>query len=274
MQTGYWGENDYGENMGAIFAFGFALIIGFVGLILLVVGIKLWKKVKIASIISFVFSGICFLPILFFVFIISFSIIEQHKMKNDYIKENGKLFAEIVYGDKKTIYKEVVKSSDLNVVNKNGETPLYIMATRGIDYFPIIKKMVEKGADPNFADESGRIPLHAAASNGSSDIEIIKYLTDKGSDINKQDKYGYTPLMLCVEKSKYTGKDAVQIVNFLISKGCNTKLKNDKNEDSIDIIMRLMKEEEDWCKDYPDLDYQESKNYIVYKKLLEILKEA
>lgn len=259
--------------MGGIFAFLFAVLIGFFALLLLGLGKILWKKIRIVSIISYVFSGICFLPIIFFIFIISFNVIEQHKFKNDYIKENGKLFAEIVYGNTKSIYKEVIKSNNLNIVDKNGETPLYLVSGRDFSYFQIIKKMIEKGADPNIAREDGKIPLHAA-SWASQNIKVIKFLVDNGSNINKQDNDGYTPLMLCIEHSKYTGEKALQTVNFLISKGCDTKLKNKRNENSIEIIMRLIKEEEDVYKEYPNLNYKESKSYILYEKLLEILKAS
>ena len=253
--------------MGALFAFGFAVFIAFFAIILLVAGIILWKKVRIISIVSFVFSGICFLPILFIALLVSCSVIDQHKMKQDYIKENGKLFAEIVYGNKKSVYKELLKTDNLNIVDKNGRTPLYNVATRDISYLPIMEEMIERGADPNIADERGSIPLHAVVHN----IEKIKLLIDKGSDINRQDKDGYTPLMLCVEGCEYAGEDCVQITQYLVSKGCNVGLKNNKGETAIDIVMYLMKEEEERCKDTPDLNYSESKTYLLCKRLLEIM---
>ncbi len=256
--------------MGALFAFAFAVCIAFFAIILLVAGIILWKKVRILSIVSFVFSGICFLPILFFALIVSFSVIDRHKMKQEYSKENGKLFAEIVYGNKKSIYKELLKTDDLNIVDKNGQTPLYTVATRDISCLPIMEKMIERGADPNIADENGRIPLHAVALN----FEKIKLLTEKGSDINKQDKDGYTPLMLCVEGCEYAGEDSVQIIQYLLSNGGDIGLKNNRGETAIDIVTHLMKEEEDRCKDLPDLNYSESKTYLLCKRLLEIMKDS
>lgn len=244
--------------MGALFAFGFAIIIGFCGSILLVVGLLLRKRIKILSVVSFVFSGICFLPIAFFIVLICFSVVDQHNMKKDYAKENGRLFAELVYGGgKHSILREVLQTDNLNVLNKNGESPLYIVCTRDSSYLSIAKKMIEKGADPNFANADGKIPLHVALSQ----LEKVKFLIESGSYVNKQNDDGYTPLMRCVEMSKFYG-NAEELVDILISSGSDTTLKNNDDEDCTDILRRLMREEkEDYEKDLPNFDYQESKNY-------------
>ena len=268
-------KQNEGEKMGAVFAFAFALIVGFIGFILWILGVFLRKKAKIASVIALVLAGICFLPILFFAVIICVHIIDEVSMKKGYAKKNGKLFAELVYGNKNSVYREVLKAQDLNIFDKYGKTPLYIVAYRDESYLKVMKKMLELGANPNLAnnDDEGEIPLHTAVSQSYSNIEMVKCLIENGSDLDRQDKNGNTPLMLCCEKSKYLGKTAEKMTDFLIANGSDTKIKNNKNEDAEMIILRLMAEEEERCKEFPNLNYRETDYYKLYENLLEKLKQ-
>ena len=47
--------------------------------------------------------------------------------------------------------------ADTNVGNRNGDTPLYIAATRG--HLEIVKLLLTKGGNPNAKDRYGKTPL-------------------------------------------------------------------------------------------------------------------
>lgn len=256
--------------MGAMFAFIFAIITCFVAFSLFTLACLLRKKVKVAAIITYIISGICFLPILLFVFIIAFHIVEEIKAKNDYAKENGRIFAELVYGNPSSVYKQLLKAEEINIFDKYGESPLYIVATRDKNYIEVMEKMFEHGANPNIVNKNnGKSPLHVAVSTSLANIEMVNCLIKNGADINMQDKDGYTPLMLCCENCKYLETESLRIVDILIENSCDTKIKNNKNEDAKNILLRLMNEKKEEMKEYPTLDYKENNQYKLYEKLLE-----
>ena len=60
----------------------------------------------------------------------------------------------------------------INVQNKQGESPLYIATEKRI--FSLVKLFLEKGANPNIQQQEGETSLHLAAFN--NDVEIIEIL--------------------------------------------------------------------------------------------------
>jgi ankyrin repeat protein len=85
------------------------------------------------------------------------------------------------------------KEVDVNVLDKNGKTPLHWAAGRR-GYDSIVKLLLEKGVDVNVLDKNGWTPLHYTAESG--EYTTVKLLLKKGADVNAQTKDGKTPLYL------------------------------------------------------------------------------
>ena len=98
------------------------------------------------------------------------------------------------------------RATEVEVVNKHGETPLMYLALLGETERAVA--LIEKGAQVN---RLGWTPLHYAASRGQT--ETARMLIERGAIINAPAPDGTTPLMMAA----YSGdRDTVQL---LLDKG-------------------------------------------------------
>ena len=77
------------------------------------------------------------------------------------------------------------EGADVNNVNKEGNTPLVIAASKGCAEG--IKALLEAGGDVNNVNKDWDTPLIISASEGCA--EGIKALLEAGADVNKVNKY-------------------------------------------------------------------------------------
>ena len=103
--------------------------------------------------------------------------------------------------------------TNVNVLNKKGESPLMVAALKG--HKDIAEQLIKKGADIN---KTGWTPLHYAASSGQ--IAIISLLLDKHAYIDAESPNGTTPLMMAAMYG--TG----EAVDLLVAEGADAQLKN------------------------------------------------
>lgn len=251
--------------METVFAFAFSGVCGLLMAVLVFAGVCLRKKHKTLSFASFVFAGIFFLPVAFFIFTLATGIVGGGKFKSEYAAENGKLFAELEYGNRKSILREVSKTDDLNVFDKNGETPLTIACQKCCIY--VVDAMASKGADTNLKNAGGSSPLHFAVSGINADSSIVECLVKNGADVDCQDKDGNTPLMLFV----MNGSHSENIADILLAAGCDTSLRNMKGENVSDIIHGMIEEERILHENHqsPEPNLEDNPSYKFYKTLLE-----
>ncbi len=111
-----------------------------------------------------------------------------------------------------------------NVANKEGITPLHIVAARSKD-IKVVTYLLEKGLDVNAKDGEENTPFINAASRNN--LEALKLLASKVKDINKSNKKGETALALAVKNNT---KD---VVSFLIEKGADLKFKDQKGNNIV-----------------------------------------
>lgn len=103
-----------------------------------------------------------------------------------------------------------------------------------------LKTLLKKGADPNGKDirteremmlaghpPSGYTALHQAAMDGN--VEVAKLLVSAGAKVDVRDRYRATPLHYAVASSE------MGMVRFLLSKGANPRLKNQRGQTAIDV---------------------------------------
>ncbi len=141
--------------------------------------------------------------------------------------------------------------ADVNVINKNGATTLYMIVEAG--QTEIVKILLEANADVNKATNGGKTPLWKASEEGHA--EIVKLLLDANADVNKADTTeGVTPLLVASQgghaevvklllganadvnktETKYGGitplfmalaKDHTKIIKLLLEAGADVNVK-------------------------------------------------
>ncbi len=110
--------------------------------------------------------------------------------------------------------KLIVDGADVNMKDKEGNTPL-IVATRN-GRLEIARMLLSKGADANAKDHRQQSPLTIAAQSGQD--KIVELLLRKGVDINGGDPNSFSPLMMAVTYNK------VEAVKLLLAKGADVKM--------------------------------------------------
>ena len=131
-------------------------------------------------------------------------------------------FRKAVYdGEIETVKKAIAAGVDVNIRNKNRDTPLHVAASGGaiLDYpvKEIVELLIANGADVNAKDKSLETSLHFAAINGIK--ETAELLITKGADVNAKRADGSTPL------HSASGEGYKEIAELLIEKGADVNTK-------------------------------------------------
>lgn len=245
------------------------------------------KQKKAISIALKIIAGICCLPIAFFIFMNIVWQIDSYSALKNYEKENGKLFTKLIYGrSEKGAIRALMSESDMNVVNKDGDTPLIIVTRH--EYFEALKLCVEKGADVNKSDKHGRTALHTALSTSTPNKNVIKYLIEHGADVNKKDEDGFTPLICFadfydfLDARDYFCDSALEVADILLEAGADVSAVNNDGNNAAFFIEKQINEEIEEIKEIKEYeqnpaidiaDIEKSKSYLTGKALLEKLKK-
>ena len=123
---------------------------------------------------------------------------------------------------------------DVNCRNIKGETAL-ILACRNSNQLNKINILLEHGSDVNAQDVNGRIAIMHCFWNYKN-IYAIKIILNYTDNINIQDRHGLTILMYAIMFLPIDNME--EIVKILLSHNANIKLKNEKDQDVIDIAFK------------------------------------
>lgn len=145
---------------------------------------------------------------------------------------------------KKYIKDIIKKNNNINIIDKNGITPLHVAVLYN-DY-DMIKKMLEYGADANKQDVIGyNTPLQIAIDSGLDEIAdlLINYTTD----INSQDSGNFTAFHYAARSNN------TKIMKKLLEKQADMSLMDNKNNlpihyvvgyDNVEILKMIVKKED------------------------------
>jgi len=115
------------------------------------------------------------------------------------------------------------KSIDVDLQNKNGETPLMIASIDG-DLGVVKTLVLQKKANIN---PVGWTPLHYAATRGN--LEVAQFLIANGAVVNALSPSHTTPLMMAVQ----SGNEV--LVKLLLDNGADLKIRNTAGFSAIDV---------------------------------------
>ena len=113
------------------------------------------------------------------------------------------------------------------VSNKDGSYILHIVTGFAKQSHTIIlQEIIKRSSDLNVKDKDGWTPLiyASARSNTTSNLATVKILLDAKCDVNCQDKYGWSPLMYATRSSN--SRSTIETVKLLLAYNSNPNLQN------------------------------------------------
>lgn len=130
------------------------------------------------------------------------------------IKEKSPKVIDVLLGD---------KNIDVDLSDKNGETPLMMASIDG--NLPLVKTLVI--GHKAQLDHIGWTPLHYACAKGQ--LEVAQFLIANGAIVDSMSLGNTTPLMMAVQ----SGNEL--LVKLLLDKAADLQLRNDQGLTAIDI---------------------------------------
>ncbi len=130
------------------------------------------------------------------------------------IREKSPKVIDVLLGD---------KNIDVDLSDKNGETPLMMASIEG--NLPLVKTLVI--GHKAQLDHIGWTPLHYACAKGQ--LDVAQFLIANGAIVDSMSLGNTTPLMMAVQ----SGNE--QVVKLLLDKGADLQLRNDQGLTAIDI---------------------------------------
>ncbi len=194
----------------------------------------------------------------------------------DYQKATPLHYAALL-GDREYLELLIKKGADVNLVNRDGNTPLHAAAIGGC-----IKPLIDAGCDLDLKNKKGTTPLMAILKSGNPEClqflienkylavdyvtqhdenllhcavksgkgETVRYLIAQGVNIDGQDKYGNTPLHLAAKCQNST------IIELLCKAKANSNIQDKNGETPLHCVIvapgksiiesLLMKEDSAW----------------------------
>lgn len=107
--------------------------------------------------------------------------------------------------------------------------------------FVIFEKLIDSGADVNIGDKNGNTPLHKLFKNGGDKIaDMTELLMENGADPNSKNIDGETPLMLL--SNIWREEEGIEALEILENYNVDTSITNNKGETALDTALKMKKE--------------------------------
>ena len=153
-------------------------------------------------------------------------------------------------GDIEQIERHIKWGSDINALDKDGESPLHVSARKG--RIAITRLLIRHDADINLPDSHGHTPIYYAilsgrtrladvllkqganidpdsmlldaAHSGIPDRDAVAYLTAQGANLEIKDPQGDTPLIIAIRGGNH------RLARHLITQGANVNAVDAKGQ--------------------------------------------
>jgi ankyrin repeat protein len=129
----------------------------------------------------------------------------------------------------KNLVKQLIdRGADVNVVSKNTNTPLQLIAIKEENLSDLAKLLIAKGAKVNVENRWKKTPLSMAIDRGNT--ELSELLISNGANVNIKEDRGdkdTIPLLLAISKNQGS------IAKLLISKGARIDVKDFEGRNSL-----------------------------------------
>jgi ankyrin repeat protein len=127
------------------------------------------------------------------------------------LSANESLLAAALHGNVQEIKKAMSKGAEVNCKDKNGNTPLNMVAK--LSYYNLVRYFIEKGAEVNTSNNDQITPLHYGVEYNN--IKIVQLLLEKGANLDARDNINETPL----HWAGWTGN--IEAARLLLKYGAN-----------------------------------------------------
>ena len=119
--------------------------------------------------------------------------------------KNNRLIEAAKADDLKEAEALLAKKHNVDVLEQNGQTPLFFAAARGGEDF--VDLLLRHKARINVADKFGNSPLYYAAAGNH--VGVIELLIEGGANPNLQNRRGLTPLMIAASEGHLASVQAL-----------------------------------------------------------------
>lgn len=148
-------------------------------------------------------------------------------------------------GDTKFIRFLVEHGANVRAIAANGETPLHNAARAAGS--KAVRYLIEQGADVHACTTDGETVVHAACATpgnifSPSDAKILETLLDCGVNVNARNVKGSTALHLAYEMYYSHHYSSTGTINFLLRRGADRSIANNKGED----LLKLVQQDTKW----------------------------
>lgn len=160
--------------------------------------------------------------------------IEKGQDPNVLSEEGHPAIIYAVREDSKNAYMALANNpkTNVNIVNRFGETPLMYAAIKGDIEFA--KALIQRGAQVN---RLGWAPLHYAAASGQT--QMVKLLLEYGAFPNAPAAEGSSPLLLAVTAPRKAESVRLDVVKLLLNAGADPKAVNQQRKSALDVAKEM-----------------------------------
>ena len=123
--------------------------------------------------------------------------------------------------------------AELDSVDIGGHSALHMAISNAEAGEELFDYFVSLAADPLLLDRRGCNGLHYAAR--ASNLRALKKMLELGPDIDIMDGFGWTPLHWAAASTRIS----TQVIKALLSKGCNTDLKDKDGRTALDLAEKF-----------------------------------
>ena len=154
---------------------------------------------------------------------------EQERLRAKNQTKPYNIHADAWWGKTEFVMQHLVNGVDVNLKDKDGNTPLHKAALGGVRSKDIVDILIEKDGDVNARNDDLCTPLHYSI----GDTEISKILIENGADISAKDEDGYTALHNAAHDNE------IEIIEILISKGAGVNQLTKYGESPLDKAIEM-----------------------------------